>query len=265
MAVPTSPRVAARARRVPTAQLPRSDGRYGLGAVAVGFAHVVAVGLLVILQAAGRGEETEPVRLGGGGGGGGGGTEIRFVALPPAPRAAPRARSVTPEVSVPTPALARVEQAVKPDDELVTPQVVRPPIEDQLAPNILTAGSGSGFGVGPGMGSGVGGGTGSGNGTGVGSGTGPGVSSEEVAYAPEPRAIVYPFESPPASVRGRQFRIYFWVDARGSVDRVEVRPEIEDAAFRRLLIERVSSWTFYPARTIEGRPVAGQLVVVYAP
>jgi len=254
-----------RRRRAPTARLPRSDGRYGAGAVVAAIAHVLAIVLLVIAQTTGFASDEDVVRSGGGGGGGGGGADVRFVSLPPAPRAAPRAQAARPEVSVPTPALERVEPAVQPDPELVTPQIVRPPLEDQLAPSILTAGSGSGFGIGPGTGSGVGGGTGSGNGTGVGSGTGPGVSAEEVAYAPEPRAIVYPFEEPPASVRGRQFRIYFWVDARGKVDRVEVRPEIEDAAFRRILIERVSSWTFYPARTIEGRPVAGQLVVMYAP
>ncbi len=265
--MPTPPPVPvpARQRRAPTARLPRTDGRYGAGAVVVGLAHVLAVVLLVIAQTTGFVSDEDTVHSGGGGGGGGGGTEIRFVSLPPAARVSRRAPSVVPEVSVPTPTIERVEQPVLPNPDLVTPQVVRPPVEDQLAPSIFTAGAGSGFGVGPGTGSGVGGGIGSGNGTGVGSGIGPGASGEEVAYAPEPRAIVYPFEEPPASVRGRQFRIHFWVDARGKVNRVELRPEIEDAAFRRLLIDRVSSWTFYPARTIEGRPVAGRLVVMYAP
>jgi hypothetical protein len=55
------------------------------------------------------------------------------------------------------------------------------------------------------------------------------------------------------------------VDARGRVDSVTVLPEIDDKRFRKILLDRVSSWTFYAARTLEGRPVAGQLVVPYAP
>ena len=95
---------------------------------------------------------------------------------------------------------------------------------------------------------------------------GPGTGGEGGAvFAPEPRAIIYPFEEPPASVRGRQFQIRFWVDLRGKVTKVEITPEIEDKRFRAALLERVSSWTFYPARTAEGRPVNGQFVTTYSP
>jgi protein TonB len=135
----------------------------------------------------------------------------------------------------------------------------------RAAASVETLGPGSGTGAGPGVGSGSGGGVGSGQGTGVGSGVGPGFGGGEAVIAPEPRAIIYPFEQPPASIRGREFTIRFWVDAQGRVTKVEIRPEIADRAFRAKLMERMYSWTFYPALTAEGRNVAGQLVITYSP
>ncbi len=179
----------------------------------------------------------------------------------------PRPRSVTAaraEVALPEPEIERAELGpLTPDLTAVRP--VPPMVAVLGGASVETAGPGVGAGVGPGGGSGTGGGIGTGQGSGIGSGTGPGVGGESAVYAPEPRAIVFPFEQPPASVRGRRFRIRFWVDAHGRVVDVEIVPRIEDQAFRRTLLERVSSWTFYPARTVEGKPVAGQFVITYAP
>jgi hypothetical protein len=152
---------------------------------------------------------------------------------------------------------------LRPTDAAVSVAAVPTPAVTASPP---TLGPGSGTGVGAGQGSGSGGGSGTGTGSGVGSGVGPGTGGDgTVAYAPEPRAIVYPFEAPPPSVKGRVFQIRFWVDRRGRVVKVEIEPKIDDAGFRKKLLERVESWTFYPARTIDGRPVNGELVITYRP
>jgi TonB family protein len=73
--------------------------------------------------------------------------------------------------------------------------------------------------------------------------------------------VVFPFEEPPAALRGTEVRARFWVDARGQVQKVVIEPPIEDSSFRKKLLERLSQWTFYPARTVDGRAVAGQVLV----
>ncbi len=203
----------------------------------------------------------------GGGGGGGGGRSVQYVQLPPSARpAAPSARrlAVAPPAEEPLVRQPTVETE-RPTEPIPAADVDPATLFDHRTTSLLTLGPGSGAGLGPGTGAGIGGGSGTGSGTGIGSGTGPGIGDGGAVYAPEPRAVIYPHEAPPASIRGRLFRIQFWVDARGRVDRVEIEPDIEDLIFRRRLIDRVSSWTFYPARTIDGKPVAGRLVITYSP
>lgn len=211
---------------------------------------------------------------GGGGGGGGGGTEVRFLSLPPLPRpaaAAPRDVLAAPvAVSTPDMEVERTEETLvfdESDPESLAAEIARlQALRDLRATtNVETRGPGTGTGAGPGTGSGSGGGVGSGQGTGTGSGVGPGSGGGEAVIAPEPRAVVYPFEDPPESVNGREFSIHFWVDSRGGVTKVEIKPEIPDREFREKLYERMYSWTFYPALTAEGRPVNGQLVLSYTP
>jgi protein TonB len=263
-----------RARHYPTARLPRSDRRYGAGVVFATVVHVMVIALLLV-------EWTSPYELAmgdgpgpaGGGGGGGGGRSIQYVQLPPrsayaTPRVhrAPAVAAPKVEVQLPQPKVEPTQEPVIPQTTLEPVTRAIPVVDPNATSTTLTLGPGSGTGLGPGSGSGRGGGSGSGTGTGVGSGVGPGTGGEGGAvYAPEPRAIVYPFEEPPPSVRGRQFQIRFWVDLRGRVTKVEITPEIEDKRFRAALLERVSSWTFYPARTAEGRPVNGQFVTTYSP
>ncbi len=66
-------------------------------------------------------------------------------------------------------------------------------------------------------------------------------------------------------MKGNVYAIRFWVDARGRVQKVQVEPKIEDGGFRDKLLERMREWVFYPARTIDGTPVNGQLVITYRP
>ncbi len=128
----------------------------------------------------------------------------------------------------------------------------------------VASGDGPGTGGGPGAGPGSGGGVGSGIGTGIGSDVGPGTGGG-LAYAAEPRAISFPVDDPPASIRGREFFLHFWVDARGRVTKVAIEPPIEDGAYREKLLQHVSQWIFYPARTRTGRRIAGELRVPYRP
>jgi hypothetical protein len=55
--------------------------------------------------------------------------------------------------------------------------------------------------------------------------------------------------------------VEFWVDASGRVTRVDVRPEIEDADYRRRFLDRMRQFQFNPARTLEGQPVNGRLII----
>lgn len=249
--------------RYPTARIPRSDRRFGVGPALAAAVHVVAVVAIVF----GGRLTTEYARAAGGpgqgGGGGGGGRKIRYVELPPSPPAAIASRR-----SQQAPETEPVE-LVLPEPELeVTASVSRQfemPLPTIEVVQLETVGPGMGTGGGPGSGSGSGGGIGTGRGSGVGAGTGPGGGEGGPVLAPEPRSILYPFEEAPADIKGRQFNIRFWVDARGQVTKVEVEPRIRDAAFLKKLLERMYQWMFYPARTLDGRPVAGQLVVTYQP
>jgi hypothetical protein len=155
----------------------------------------------------------------------------------------------------------------KPDLKVIPPELaeIPPPKTVQRLVVSRPQDVGSGTGEGAGTGSGNGGGVGSGSGTGVGSNVGPGSGGGGAAYAPEPRSILYPFEDPPPSVKGQEYTIHFWVNRRGRVTRVTVDPEIEDGDFRKKLLDRMYQWVFYAARTEDGRSVAGEYSITYAP
>jgi hypothetical protein len=123
-------------------------------------------------------------------------------------------------------------------------------------------GAGLGTGSGPGAGTGTGGGVGSGTGAGVGSGEGPGTGGGEggAVLPPEPKFIIVPADRP-GSVRGKKFSVHFWVDRTGKVTKVEIEPEILDAAYQRKFLEQMYKFQFTPARTLEGTPVDGHLII----
>jgi len=62
-------------------------------------------------------------------------------------------------------------------------------------------------------------------------------------------------------VRGKEYAVRFWVNAQGRVTRVEVEPEIEDRDYRGRFLEQMYQFQFTPARTLDGRPVDGQIVI----
>ena len=77
---------------------------------------------------------------------------------------------------------------------------------------------------------------------------------------PEPKFIIVPADRP-GSVRGMEFRVHFWVDRRGRVTKVEVDPDIEDAAYRRKFLNQMFQFQFAPARTLDGRAVDGHIII----
>jgi len=195
-----------------------------------------------------------------GGGGGGGGSVVRYVELPTLQQHAGTAAEVVqrpPEpvrISLPTPQLRpTVEQESPFAQQLVTGPVVP----------AVRIGQGPGSGGGPGAGTGSGGGIGSGQGTGIGSGQGSGTGGEGGSVLPpNPIGVLMPpVENVPPSIRGQTVKVDFWVDSTGRVTRIDIDPEIEDSGYRRLFLSKMREYRFSPARTLDGEPVNGHLVI----
>jgi TonB family protein len=62
-------------------------------------------------------------------------------------------------------------------------------------------------------------------------------------------------------MRGRQVEVTFYVTADGSVERVDVAPEIRDGGFARRFAEAMRNYRFRPARSAGGAPVPGTTTV----
>ncbi len=240
---------------------PRSTERFGRGVVVSTLVH----GGVVLAMVIGAASSAEVMRnIGGpgppGGGGGGGGSSVQYVSLPPLELSGQRTAARQEE----TPSERRELELPRP---AVAPVLVSEPLADARALRGQTdlapvEGAGPGTGGGPGAGTGTGGGVGTGEGTGVGTGKGPGAGGGEggSVLPPEPRFIIVPADRP-RSVRGREFAVHFWVDRRGKVTKVEVEPPIEDAAYRKKFLEQMYQFQFTPARTLEGLPVDGHIVI----
>ena len=244
-------------KRVPSFFIPHPDRPSGGWlALAVAIHALLIIGIVMAGRAA-------ALAAGGGGGGRGGGGVIHYIELPPALSAA---TGVLPE-DPRTEQLAAELALTKPELEVPVPKALEVdlPLKPRTIVSIETSAEEAGTGSDLGLGSGSGGGSGTGKGTGVGSNLGPGVGEHRYVLAPEPRSVLYPFEEAPRSIRGRQFTVRFWVDARGRVNKVEVQPPIEDASFLKKLLQRMYGWIFYPARMADGTAVEGELVITYRP
>lgn len=240
--------------RFPDLGMPRADKPpFGGGIVGSAVLHVLLI--VLIIWSGGRSQEFFRAAGGPGpegGGGGGGGSRVTYMELPPLVTASPpareqpsRQRSV--EVPIPRPELKDI-----PKEKL---QVrITPPTGPVVA--AVRPGRGAGSGGGEGAGTGSGGGVGTGRGTGIGSGRGPGTGGEGgVGFPPQSRQMLLPPDAP-ASIKGHEFRVRFWIDEQGRVTRIEVEPRIEDAGYRKKFRERMLQFRFYPARTGDGTPMA---------
>jgi protein TonB len=245
-------------RRTLDLRMPRSGERFGRGVAAAALIHVGFV-VAMVLAATQAGGALRAIGGPGprGGGGGGGGAVIRYIDLPPLVPSGTAPAEVEEQPQIPELALPQpdVTTVAFEQQQLVLLEVPGPVIE---APRI---GSGAGTGGGQGQGSGSGGGVGSGQGTGVGSGAGPGTGGEGGSVLPpEPKFIIVPADRP-KSVRGMEFAVHFWVNRLGKVTRVEVDPRIEDASYRKKFLEQMYQFQFAPARTLDGRPVDGHIII----
>jgi hypothetical protein len=185
---------------------------------------------------------------GGGGGGGGNRTLLVYVA-PPEPTAPP------PPIPVTVPVLTA---AVISLPEIHLPAVL-PTALSQLGAVGPGQGTGQGSGTGPGTGTGSGGGTGSGQGIGVGSDSGGGGRY----YPPSPRTVLLPPQRVPRALHGGTITADFDISALGEVTRVRLDPEPRDSQFAADFIAKLRQYLFTPARTLDGRPVAARLSVVF--
>jgi TonB family protein len=242
--------------QVPTARLPRDDKRFTSGVAVSAMVHGGALLVFVIVAASTAEVFTALAGPGPAGGGGGGGNAIvRYMELPAWASSEPAAEvpeTEPVELALPQPNLTTIPEQI---------QTWQPPALRRPTLQAVQLGRGPGAGGGPGAGTGTGGGAGSGQGTGVGSGVGPGSGTGDgTAFPPEPRFIIVPADRP-SSVRGREFQVRFWVNATGRVTRVEVEPSIEDSEYRRKFLDQMYQFQFTPARTMDGTPVDGVVVI----
>ena len=187
----------------------------------------------------------------GGGGGGGGARSVAIWSLP----GAAQAQEVPP---APTPPAMTVPE---------TPATIPdPPAEPVPAPAAAPTtgggpgdGTGTGTGTGPGSGTGTGGGTGSGTGTGVGSDSGEGGGGRLII--PQPQGIIIPPQPAPRNMRGVIVTVTFRISERGEVLDVTTDPVIRDRGYRNEFLDRMRRYTFTPAMTREGRPVAAEFPI----
>jgi protein TonB len=184
---------------------------------------------------------------GRGGGGGGGGNRTLVLLVPPAP-AAPAPAPPAPAIVMPT-QLAVVIPEVQPD---TTPRAPAAPAQPAAAGQGPGEGPGKGAGVGPGSGTGSGGGSGSG----VGPGSGPDSGGGGRVYPPQPQGIILPPPDRPSSLRGTTVTAVFEISATGEVTHVALDPAPRDHKFANEFLERLRRFTFTPAYTVDGHPVA---------
>jgi len=187
-------------------------------------------------------------RFGPRGGGGGAGGAVHLVDLPAAAAPAAAAPVQQPAVhTVPPP---------QPDPAITLPPPTLKPLSMTVAPAIASAGTASDGTTG--QGPGTGGGTGSGVGPGVGNDSGPG-SGGNGAYITPPSIRTLILQPPCA--RGR-ITVQFAIAPDGSVTQVRVEPVPKDGACRRELMDKMRGYQFLPARTRDGRAVAGTYQVI---
>ena len=229
----------------PTLRLPRTARSFH-GSVAVSAAIHLAV-ILFLVWETGRSASSLPPPPPGPLGplGGGGGQRVDYLALPPYRAPAPPDQT-RPRRPPPTPVIRAEVQDIAP-----TPSVADV-VPVTALPGALQGGAGAG--------SGSGGGIGAAGGTGVGSGAGRGGGGGAV-FPPQARYSILPPLPKPASVRGKSFRVRFWVSAAGRVTRVDVSPPIPDAEYRKRFIQLMYEYTFTPALRPDGTPVAGETVL----
>ncbi len=230
----------------PALRFPRA-GRSFRRPIAISAAlHAAILGLFAL--EARRADQAKPSRLMGPqgqapAGGGAAAAAVAYLTLPPY---RPEARRSAATLRPPTPPAV----ALPIEEPPATLSLAEAIGKSGLAAWSLAGGSGAGSGLG----------IGAGRGSGPGSGPGFGGGEGEV-FPPQTRySILPPLPKPPA-VRGKTFRVHFWVDAAGRVTRVDVSPPIPDGEYRKEFVRLMYQYTFTPALRADGTPVAGETVL----
>lgn len=219
------------------------------GAAIVVGVHVLIIALLLWHSAdllAGAGDGPGPR----GGGGGGGRQALHTFLL--------TAAGVPQTVPIPPAPQFAVTKMPLPDPvKLDLPRVQPPaPVVTQVA---AAPGTGNGTTGGPGEGPGSGGGKGEGTGTGVGNDSGPGHGGGPRILMASPKLTILP----PACFHGHVVAM-FSVSADGQVTDVELEPRLKDAGCRETMLKQLKANQFYPAKTLEGIPVAGVVTLQFS-
>jgi len=226
----------------PTFRLPRT-ARSFQGSVAVSAAVHLAV-IAVLVWETSRPPASPPAGQPGAPGTGGG-QRVDYLALP-----AYRAPAAPDQTQPRRPPPAPVLRAEIRDVGAVTSVADVVPVT--TLPGALSGAAGTGAGRGGSIGGAVG--------TGTGSGAGPG-GGEGAVFPPQAQYSILPPLPKPASVRGKRFRVHFWVSATGRVTKVDVSPEIPDADYRKRFVQLMYEYTFTPAMRPDGVAVAGEMVI----
>lgn len=186
---------------------------------------------------------------------------MAYITLPSLPKTAAAPQFTVEAPRVPTKAiLTPAVEPVQASQEIaeradtaaiaVVPDTTQPSAERGVRQGV----EGSGTGAGGTSGSAIG--PGAGEGLGAGAGT-EGGGEGGTLRPPEPRDMAFPFDTPPKELRGVSLNVTFWVRADGVVERYQVEPEIRDREYAKKFDEVMRAFRFTPARTPDGRLVAG--------
>ena len=231
-------------RQVPSLRLPHTDESNTWSVVGSICIHGLIVLLIVWWQMRPVDESTtrRPGLAGDPGGGG-----VHFIRLD-APAASARQQATQPQPTPPP------EPLVVPPTFALTLPVRK--LDVPLSQSIVVGADAAGAGGSRGAGGGVGGGVG--RGLGRDSGVGAGGEGGDI-FPPRPKYTILPPLPQPGSVRGKTFRVHFWVNAEGRVTRVRVDPEIKDAGYRQQFLDLMREYGFEPARKLDGTRVDGEI------
>lgn len=226
----------------PALRLPRTARSFHRPVAVSALVHLAVLVLLV--SATGRSPRTAPARPPGPPQTGGA-ERVDYLALPPYRAPAPPDQT-RPRRPPPEPVVQVEVQDVTPTRSLADAIPL-----SALAGNLQVGRMG-----------GLGGSAGSGASAGSVGGTGAGPGGGNEVFPPQARYSILPPLPAPASVRGKSFRVHFWVNPAGQVTRVQVRPPIPDAEYRELFMQHMYQYRFAPAIRPDGTPVAGETVLV---
>ena len=200
-----------------------------------------------------------PAGGGGGGSGGSGGVpmteRLRYIQVtPPAPRE---------DALIPPVEEEKVEEKEEEPEEpeiKIDTDIPQPSLDVSMK---IGLGGGTGSDGSRGTGPGSGGGIGTGQGTGTGSSTGPGTGGGDgEIYSARPKQLFLPPHPRPERVKGTTVVVYFDLDERGRILKIE-SALTRDREYNRRLREALAGTEFTPAHKLDGTPVPSRYPLIF--